>query len=176
MILVNLLRGLVDRILLVSAVITGGLVPGFIAQYRQRLGGRFDQARLDLEPWQRIADQFYHGSIEQLVQYHLSNADPSIRSEGAVIQALAANEQQLQRAVDAMQSNLLHQIAYLALHPDAELARAAYHDWVPTFALSAEGLVFAILFGIAVWLLFCLSWWLAAQGRRRWPGRTRARS
>ena len=53
----SLIRGLVDRVLLICAVVAGGLVPGFISQYRQRLGGMLDQARLDLAPWQRIADQ-----------------------------------------------------------------------------------------------------------------------
>src|SRR2546429_70783 len=40
------LRGLFDRLFLVTAVVAGGLLPGFIAQYRQRVGGRLDQARL----------------------------------------------------------------------------------------------------------------------------------
>ena len=47
-------RGLIDRLLLICAAVAGGLVPGFISQYRQRLGGRLDQARLDLAPWQKL--------------------------------------------------------------------------------------------------------------------------
>lgn len=175
MIRLTLLRGLIDRMLLVGAVIAGGLVPSFIAQYRQRLGGRFDQARLDLVPWQKIADEFYHGRIEDLVQYHLTSSDPTIHSEGAVIQALVATVRQLQVAVDALQSNLFQQIAYLGLHADAELARATLRDWVPAFALSAEGLTFAFLFAIVIWLLFYLLWWLLARGCTRWLGRTRPR-
>ena len=167
------LRGLMDRVLLVSAVIAGGLVPGFIAQYRQRLGGRLDQARLDLEPWQTIADQFYHGNIEQLIQYHLGSGDPTFRSEGGAIQTLLATARQLQGAVDALQSGLFHQMGYLALHADAGLARATLHDWVPTFALSADALTFAALFAVAVWLLFHASWWLVARACRRWFGRSR---
>lgn len=166
-----LLRGLIDRMLLVGAVIAGGLVPGFIAQYRQRLGGRFDQARLDLEPWQRAADQFYHGSVDQLVQYHLNSSDPAIRSEGTVIQALVETVRNLQISFDALQGSLIHQFAYLALHADADLARATYGDWVPTFAISPEGLTFAVLFALAIWLLFYMLWWLSALGRRRWRRR-----
>ena len=169
----SFLRGLADRVLLVGAVVAGGLVPGFIAQYRQRLGGRLDQARLDLEPWQAIADQFYHGNIEQLIQYHLSSGDPTFRSEGGVIQTLLATARQLQGAVDALQSGLFHQMGYLALHADADLARATFHDWVPTFALSADALTFAALFAVAIWLLFRASWWLVARGCRRWFGRSR---
>jgi len=169
---IDVLRGLIDRLLLMAAVVAGGLVPGFIAQYRQRLGGRLDQARLDLEPWRTVADKLYQGNLDQLIQFHLDSADPTVHSEGAVIGALAASVRHLQDAVDAMQGGLLRQIGYLALHLDTALARATYADWVPSFALSSEGLAFAVLFAVAVWLLFRLSWWLIAQGCRRWLGRT----
>lgn len=162
------LRGLLDRIILICAVIAGGLVPGFIAQYRQRLGGRLDQARLDLTPWQRIADQFYHGDIARLIQYHLDSRDPTFHAEGSVIRSLVATVAQLQSAADALRGNLYHQILYLATHADAGLARATLHDWVPTFALSAEGMLFAAAFALAVWLLFHALWWtLGLAGRRR---------
>jgi hypothetical protein len=164
-------RGLVDRLLLVGAVVGGGLVPGFIAQYRQRLGGRLDQARLDLEPWQKIADQFYHGDLNLLIQYHHSSSDPIFHAEGDVIRALAATVRQLQAAVDAMHGSLLQQLDYLATHIDMKLARATYGDWVPTFALSAEGLLFAVAFAVVVWLLFHSLWELVAFGGRRWRAR-----
>ena len=159
-------RGLFDRLFLVTAVVAGGLVPGFIAQYRQRLGGRLDQARLDLEPWQRIADQFYQGDIEKLIQYHLSSKDATFHLEGSVIQSLIGTVQRLQSAVDALHSNLIHQVAYLALHADTGLMRATVTDWVPTFALSIEGVLFALLFAVAVWLLFHALWRLLGLGSR----------
>jgi DUF2937 family protein len=156
--MMSLLRGLLDRLLLVCAVVAGGLVPGFIAQYRQRLGGRLDQARLDLAPWQRLAEQYYQGDIERLIRYHLESSDPKFHAEGAIIRSLVAALQQLQSAVDALQGSPFHQAAYLALHADPGLARATLHDWVPTFALSAEGIVFALVFAVVVWLAFHALW------------------
>ncbi len=166
-----IVRGLLDRVVLVSAAVGGGLVPGFIAQYRQRLGGRLDQAKLDLEPWQKLAEQFYHGDIGKLIQYHLSSTDPTFHSEGAVIRSLVASVHQLQAAVDALHGSLASQAAYLALHADPALARATLGDWVPTFALSGEGLVFALLFALLVWLAFHALWWLLGRGGRLLFGR-----
>ena len=153
-----ILRGLLDRVLLIAAVVAGGLVPGFIAQYRQRLGGRLDQARIDLAPWQNLADQFYRGDIGSLIQYHLGSSDPKFRAEGAVIRSLVDSVHQLQSAVDALHGNLLQQIAYLAWHADPGLVHATFGDWVPTFALSGEGILFAVLLALGVWLLFHLLW------------------
>jgi hypothetical protein len=172
------LRGLFDRLFVAVAVVAGGLVPGFIAQYRQRLGGRLDQARLDLEPWQRIADQFYQGDLNKLIQYHLTSTDATFHAEGSVIQSLIVTVQRLQGAVDALHSSLFHQLGYLALHADAGLLRATATDWVPTFALSIEGVLFAVLFAVTIWLLFHLTWWLLALSGgwlRGQPGRMQAR-
>jgi hypothetical protein len=154
--------------LLLIAVIAGGLVPGFITQYVQRLGGRLDQALLDLAPWQRIADQYFHGDLAQLIQYHLASHDPTFHAEGAAIQTLILAVQHLQAAVAALHGTLFHQLGYLAFHMDPGLARATFGDWVPTFALSAEGILFALGFGLTVWLVFHALWKLvAAAGRRR---------
>jgi hypothetical protein len=158
----SFVRGLLDRVLLVCAVVAGGLAPGFIAQYRQRLGGRLDQARLDLAPWQQLADRDYQGDIEQLIRYHLESSDPTFHADGAIIRALVTTVHQLQSAVDALHGSLFRQAAYLALHADPGLARATLHDWVPTFALSSEGIVFALAFAVAVWLLFQFLWYLIA--------------
>ncbi|HEX4387640.1 MAG TPA: DUF2937 family protein [Steroidobacteraceae bacterium] len=158
-----LLRGLLDRLLLVVAVVAGGLVPGFISQYRQRLGGRLDQARLDLDPWQKIADQFYHGDLQKLIDYHLSSQDATFHAEGGAIQGLIAAVQHLQAAADSLHGTLLQQMRYLVLHADPSLLRATFADWVPTFALSLEGIAFALVFALAVWLLFHALWWLIAS-------------
>ena len=166
-------RGLLDRLFLIGAVVVGGLIPGFIAQYRQRLGGRLDQAKIDLEPWQKIADQFHQGDLDKLIQYHLASSDPTFHAEGAAIQSLVASVHQLQIAVDALQSSLFHQVSYLAMHMDPGLARATFSDWVPTFALSIEGLMFAVLFAVAIWLLFHALWWVLALAGTRVSGRRR---
>jgi len=158
-----LMRGLLDRLVLVVAVVAGGLVPGFIEQYRQRLGGRLDQARLDLAAWQKIADQLFRGDLNELIRHHAASPDPAFHSEAVVIQQLVVTVQHLQQAVDALRAGLPQQISYLAVHLDVSLARATMADWTPTFSLSLQGLAFAILFALIVWLLFHGLWWTLAR-------------
>src|SRR2546427_511700 len=94
--------------------------------------------------------------------------------EGGVIQSLVATVQRLQSAVEALHGDLVHQLGYLAVHADAGLVRATFTDWIPTFALSVEGVVFALLFALAVWLLFHASWRLIGLGGRGLLGAIRA--
>jgi hypothetical protein len=169
----SFVRGLFDRLLLICAVVAGGLVPGFISQYRQRLGGRLDQAQLDLAPWQKIADRYFQGDLGKLVQYHLASKDPTFHSEGGVIQALLASVQHLQAEAAALHGSLFQQAGYLALHMDPGIARATLADWVPTFGLSAEGIVFALAFAAVVWLVFQSAWSVTASGGRRLSARLR---
>jgi hypothetical protein len=169
----SLLRGLVDRLLLVCAVVAGGLVPGFISQYRQRLGGRLDQAQLDLAPWQKIADQYFHGNLGELVRYHLASKDATFHSEGAVISSLVVTVQHLQAEITALQGNLFQQAGYLALHADPGIARATLSDWVPTFGLSTDGILFALIFALILWLVFQAVWSLTAMTGRGVSARLR---
>ena len=171
----SLIRGLVDRLLLICAAVAGGLVPGFISQYRQRLGGRLDQARLDLAPWQKIADQYFQGDLAKLIQYHLASRDPTFHAEGGAIQALVSSVLHLQSEVAALHGNLLQQMAYLVLHPDPVIARATLQDWVPTFGLSSDGIAFALLFALCLWLVFQVFWSLTALSGRGVARRLRRR-
>jgi hypothetical protein len=171
--MMSLVRGLFDRLLLICAVVAGGLVPGFISQYRQRLGGRLDQARLDLALWQKIADQYFHGDLAKLIQYHLASKDPTFHAEGAAISSLVGTVEHLQGEVAALNGNLFQQIAYLAFHTDPGIARATFGAWVPTFGLSTDGMVFALLFAVALWLVFQAGWSLSAAGGRHLSSRLR---
>ena len=168
-----IVRGLIDRLLLICGVVCGGLVPGFLAQYRQRLGGRLEQARLDLAPWQKIADQFFGGHLHQLIAYHVASPVPPIHAEGAVIEHLVRTVQQLQSEMAALHGSLYRQALYVALHPDPQLLRATAAAWVPTFGLSAEALLFAAVFAAAVWLIFQGTWSVTSLGGRRIARRLR---
>jgi hypothetical protein len=169
----SLFRGLFDRLLLICAVVAGGLTPGFVSQYRQRLGGRLDQAQLDLAPWRKIAAQYFHGDLANLIQYHLASKDPTFHAEGAAISSLVSAVHRLQSEVAALHGSLFQQIAYLAFHADPGIARATFGDWVPTFGLSSDGIVFALLFAIALWLVFQAGWSVTAAGGRHISSRLR---
>ena len=162
----SLIRGLVDRVLLICAAVAGGLVPGFLSQYRQRLGGMLDQAKLDLAPWQKIADQYFHGDLAGLIQYHFASKDPTFHAEGAAISSLVASVQHLQSEVAALHGSVFQQATYLAFHADPMVARATLGDWVPTFGLSTDGIAFALIFALCLWILFQVFWSLTAISGR----------
>jgi hypothetical protein len=169
-----LLRGLLDRILLVAAIFAAACLPSFIAQYRQRLGGRLDQVLRDLAPFQEIANRNHGGDIRKLIAHHLQSTDRTFHDEGGAIQAMVDSAARLKASVEALNTDLLHQLGYLATNLDHDLARATWETFVPGFSFTPEYALFAVVVGAAIWLAFVLAWFGVARAisfRGRGPSR-----
>jgi hypothetical protein len=169
---VFLLRGLLDRILLVGAIFAAACIPSFIAQYRQRLGGRLEQVLRDLAPFQEIANRSHGGDIRKLIAHHLASTDRTFHDEGAAIQAMVDSAARLKDAVQALNSDLMHQLAYLGTSLDPDVARSTWETFVPGFSFTPEYALFAVVVGTAIWLVFILGWFGLARlvSRGRAPG------
>ncbi len=162
-----LVRGLLDRIVLLCAVVAAGCVPSFIVQYRQRAAGRLDQVLADLAPFQQIADREHGGSLAALVQYHLQSSDPTFQREGAALQAMLDAVERLRALLHGLDTDLYHQCLYLLSHGDMNLARATWSLYQPAFTFTAQSVLFALIVGVLVWLLFLGGWHGVVWGARR---------
>ena len=154
------IREVLDRIILVIGVIAAGCIPSFIAQYRQRAGGRLDQVLQDIAPFQAIANQFHHGSLQELIRYHLASVDQTFHNEGAALQAMVDSAEQLRQALQALNTDLFHQLVYMLTRTDPLIARATWEIFSPSFNLTVESVVFAVIVGVAIWLVFLTVWML----------------
>jgi phytoene dehydrogenase-like protein len=161
----NLVRGLLDRLVLLAGVLVGGCVPGFITQYVQRVGGRLDQVRQDLLPFQEIARRYHGGDMHALVTHHLASPDKSFQAEGRAIEDMMDSLARLQGMMEGLMGSVWHQIGYLAGHFDREIGAATWQNYLPSFNLDPASLVVAGTFGVVCWLLFMGIWsgvsWLA---------------
>ena len=157
------MRGIFDRIILVAGIVAAGCIPSFIAQYRQRVGGRLDQALQDIAPFQDIANRFHHGSLQELIRHHLASVDATFYSEGAALQAMVDSAEQLRKASQALDTDLFHQLAYLITGADPHIARATWEIFSPSFNLTVESVVFASVVGILIWLAFLAIWTVFAR-------------
>jgi len=159
----DFVRGILDRIVLVAGIVAAGCIPSFIAQYRQRVGGRLDQVIQDLAPFQEIANQFHHGSLQELILHHLASPDSTFHNEGAAIQAMVNSAEQLRRALEALNTDLFHQLVYLIAKIDPLIARATWEAFLPSFNLTVESIIFAFIVGVIVWLAFFAVWYVFAR-------------
>jgi hypothetical protein len=174
------LRGLLDRLVLLAGTVAGGCVPGFIQQYRQRAGGRLDQVQIDLAPFQEIARRFHGGDMDKLVQHHLASTDPSFHAEGQALQQMMDALAHLTSVVQGLSGTIWQQIGFLLRHYDRDIGAATWRDHVPTFSLDAGGILVALVIGVSLWLLFHLLWFAGRSvlagvaARRATPPRARS--
>jgi hypothetical protein len=154
----RIVRGILDRLVLLAAVLIAACVPSFIAQYRQRLGGRLDQVSADLAPFQAIAKHDFGGNLAKLIGYHIASQDPTFRREGVALQSMVDAAARLREALQALNADLFHQCWYLLRHPDYDLLRSTWSAYQPGFTLTMEGALFALVLGLIVWLLFLGFW------------------
>jgi hypothetical protein len=159
------LRGLLDRLVLIAGTIAGGCIPGFIQQYRQRVGGRLDQVMQDLAPFQEIARRYHGGDMDRMVAHHLGSTDPTFHAEGQALQAMLASLARLQAMVEGLAGSVWKQIGFLAGHYDHDIGAATWQVHVPTFSLDAGSITIALAVGVSCWLLFQLLWFIAGRIR-----------
>lgn len=151
-------RELLDRIVLLAAVVAAGCIPSFIVQYRQRAGGRLDQVLADLKPFQAIADSNHGGSLAELIRYHLQSGDATFHQEGAALQSMVQTADQLRALLAALDTDLLHQCEYLLVHHDTSLLSATWGGYQPAFTLDLQSAVFALAVGVLLWAIFLGLW------------------
>ena len=171
----GIVRGILDRIVLLAALLLAACVPSFVVQYRQRLGGRLDQVHIDLAPFQAIADRNFGGSLSKLIEHHLASPDSTFHQEGMALQSMVDSAASLNEALQALNTDLVHQCLYLLRHSDHALVQATWSAYQPGFTLTLPGALFALGFGLIVWLLFLGSWHGAAAAVRAGSRRARSR-
>lgn len=152
----RLVRGMLDRLSLVGLILAATLVPGYVTQYQQQVGGRLEQVRLDLAPFQRIANRQHGGSLDALVKHHLASDDATFFAEGRALQAMLDSEQRLEQASAGLDTTLLGQLGYLLRNADASVTRATWELYDPTMSVTPGTLVFAAAVGGGVWALLYL--------------------
>jgi len=159
----SLIRGFLDRAILVAGIVGGGCLPSFISQYRQRIGGHLDQVLKDLDAFQQIANKYHNGSLKELVQHHLDSKDVSFYEEGAAVQVMLNSAEQMKLAMQALNTDLYHQVIYLVTGGlDPIIAKAAWAIYTPSFVLTTESVIFSIIVGGLLWFAFILVWKIIA--------------
>ncbi len=154
----DLVRGLLDRIVLLVGTLVGGCVPGFITQYRQRVGGRLDQVTIDIAPFQQVANRFHGGDLNKLIEHHLASPDPSFHAEGEAIQGMVNSLVRLREMMESLAGSIWSQIGYLARHYDKSIGAATWQDYLPSFNLDPASLMVAAAVGLTCWLIFLGIW------------------
>ncbi|GLT13541.1 DUF2937 family protein [Vibrio algivorus] len=135
---------------LIFGVLIGVQIPGFVSQYGQNLDARVAESSQGLSQFQDDADQYFNGSLEQLLKHYARNQDPVIVAGGKSIKTLVARNQMLTQA----QSNF-HQSRYspylqVFVSPISEIRQDVWNHYEYKVILNAEAISIGAIFGLMV--------------------------
>lgn len=161
--ILNITKSLLDKIFFTCGLLLGSQIPNFIKQYHQRIGGRLDQATEDLEQFQKIANNFHNGSLEELIKKHLSSKDTTFHHEGFIIKDLVEKTNYLLETYNSLNTNLHNQIKYLIFNLDRDIVSATWSIYKPGITLTTEAILCALIIGFVFSAVFQLALYLVTK-------------
>jgi hypothetical protein len=148
------LRGILDGGCIAIAILIALAGSGFIVQYKQRIGGRLDQARETLGRHQDTADKFHERSIRALIEYHLASDDPTFEAQGRNLQADYESVVYLEEAVRMLDGNPFEQVWAIIAHADVSVLAATFESYEPALGVSWNSAAIALIVSAALWVTF----------------------
>lgn len=155
---------MLGRVVRLAAALSGAVLlsqfPAFYDQYVQRLGGRLDQARIEVARIERaaLAERM---DLDAYIQVFLTSERSPVRRHGQVMRTQIADLRRLEAAYVALRSapTAMRPVRF-SRHAEPELTRAAIDDFAPALPLGTEGLTYALI----GWLAGLLGAWGAGRG------------
>ena len=146
-----------DRILFTLCFICGLQVPAFVEAYRQRLSGHFDEATLQLEQYQTVANMHFQGDINQLIESFKANQEQAVVHSADIIESLLLRVDYLTKQLNGLnQEQYFNQLVHLVTNIDTQIASQTVKDYTLNIPLTVEAastgffiaLLPALLFGL----------------------------
>lgn len=155
----RVLAGLIDRTLVVLGVILGAQWPGFLDAYRQRLGGHLDESRRWLNSYRQLTEQFSEQGLTGFIQSLQQSQMPVLRAQGQLLQQELSREARLEHAWNGLSdpSTFLSSWHFLQTL-DVHIAKRTLAIYTPTFPLTIDALIWALLGAGFVWVSWTLLW------------------
>ena len=157
-------EGLLDRLLCLVGAVVFAQAPEFFQQYLQRLGGRLDEARRQLEVFRDVASRSGL-TLDGLAATAAASADPAVARLGGVVRDTGARVDSLATAEAAIRNASLFTRPFaFARHFDPAIARATLSVFRPALPTTLEGAAYALC-GMLV-LLAAYHWGVKSLVRR----------
>ncbi len=170
----NLITGLLDRLLFTAGLLVFLQIPQFIDHYTQRYAG-YHQALADsVGEYQQSADAHYEGDLVLMIHDFKADDKAAMRDLGGKMERDRNRLQQMTAGLDVLRGDsLVDKLVYLGTDLDRDIARATLDDFSPGLPLTPDALICGLIGGILISGLLNILLWIARQFGPRRPPRPR---
>ncbi len=151
----GIFKNLADKIIFAVAVIIGLQIPNFIGQYKQRLGGHFDEATQNLKSYESIAEETIGTTDLDALATHYQQGSSDIQIIGEKLTDDIARTNHLGKLVENLETaGIFGRLKHLFVDLERPIARATLNDYQLGLPITPESLIYALIFGVIATLLF----------------------
>ena len=169
--MLSLMRDYLRLLLFCAGVLAGIQVPGFIDQYQKSLQAHLAEAQQQLAGFQRDADHYFGGDLQQLINHYATSTDPVFSAGGGNLKDLVTRQQQLQQALHNFNGHFWQPYQQVLLHPVSDIRQEVWQHFSYQLLLKPEAIVFGLLSGLLLAMLIesllGAFFWCTIKGLRR---------
>lgn len=146
------------KLVFALSLLVGLQFPNFLQQYELRLDAHLIESEEQLQQYQKLADFFFDGSLEALIEKHKESEVALFQAETVLIKKTLARFYYLQSQQNALQGSLIDRLYFLAKQFNTPLFIETERSYNAELLLNQEsiavGLVFALLNTLLTELFF----------------------
>lgn len=135
------------------SLLIGLQVPNFVDQYQKRVDAHLREVSINLLPYQEIANKYFNGDLNKLIELHRNSAVLPFQEEGLAIAKMVARKLRFETDMAALQTSLPLKALHVLLHGDKEMLAEAMGQYSYAVPLNQDALVFGACAALAVLLL-----------------------
>jgi len=123
------------------ALLAGIQIPSLVDQYEKRVDAHLREVKANLKPYQEIADRYFGGSLDQLIELHRKSDVKAFQEEGNAIAQMVQRKLRFEADLAAMQASLPLKIFRVAFGGDRELIGETLDQYSYTVPLNEDALL-----------------------------------
>ncbi len=143
------------------SLLVGLQVPNFIDQYQKRIDAHLREVTVNLQPFQDIADKYFGGNLDKLIELHRASDVKPFQEEGAAIAKMVQRKLRFEADLAALQVSLPLKAWRVLTQGDREMIDEALGQYSYNVPLNQDALAFgagaALVILLLVELLFALA-------------------
>ncbi|WP_258806801.1 DUF2937 family protein [Pseudidiomarina sp. CB1] len=145
-------------IIAAAALLLGIQAPNLLNQYQQRLAAQYAEAMVYYEDYQALADRYYDGDLERLIDAHRASSEAAFREEAAIIEKLVTRVALFEQQTRLHQQSYPAQLWALIWQHNEELLDGTIKEYSFNVPLNQRALATGALFALAIAVLTDVLW------------------
>lgn len=141
------------------ALLIGLQIPNFVDQYQKRVDAHLREVSVNLQPFQEIADKYFGGNMNKLIELHRNSGEKPFQEEGLAIEKMLQRKLRFETDFAALQTSLPQKALHILLDGDQEMIDEVLVQYSYAVPLNQDALAFGA--GVALSILLLLEMLLA---------------